>query len=65
MELRPRWFEALVRTALVHPSHLDEIFGALKAADIAVHHFFLEVASEVLVPRAYEEPAGQVLAHVG
>ncbi|MFC8431352.1 AAA family ATPase [Streptomyces sp. NPDC057253] len=41
----------LVPMTLVHPGYLDEIFGALKDSDIAVHHFFLKVAPEVLERR--------------
>jgi hypothetical protein len=41
----------LVPMTLVHPGYLDEIFGALKRADVVVHHFFLKVAPEVLARR--------------
>ncbi|MBB1259237.1 AAA family ATPase [Streptomyces sp. OF8] len=33
----------LVPMTLVDPAYVDEIFGALKASDIEVHHFFLRV----------------------
>ncbi|MEU1473801.1 AAA family ATPase [Streptomyces sp. NPDC005760] len=41
----------LVPMTLVNPGYLGEIFGALKDADVVVHHFFLKVAPEVLVRR--------------
>lgn len=55
----------LVPMTLVDPGYLGEIFGALKAADIVVHHFFLKVAPEVLVRRIDarshfpDDPAGR------
>ena len=44
----------LVPMTLVHPGYLDEIFGALKDAGAVVHHFFLQVAPEVLERRIDE-----------
>ncbi|MET7620462.1 AAA family ATPase [Streptomyces sp. NPDC005408] len=41
----------LVPMTLVNPGYVGEIFGALKDAGIAVHHFFLKVPAEVLVKR--------------
>lgn len=41
----------LVPMTLVNPGYVEEIFGALKDAGIAVHHFFLKVSEEVLVKR--------------
>ncbi|GAB2823066.1 AAA family ATPase [Streptomyces chlorus] len=41
----------LVPMTLVNPEYLEEIFGALKAAGIVVHHFFLKVSEDVLVKR--------------
>ncbi|WP_030830381.1 AAA family ATPase [Streptomyces hygroscopicus] len=41
----------LVPMTLVNPGYVEEIFGALKAAGIVVHHFFLKVSEEVLVKR--------------
>ncbi|WP_349307783.1 hypothetical protein [Streptomyces sp. HNM0645] len=32
-------------------SYVEEIFGVLKDAGVAVHHFFLKVSEEVLVKR--------------
>lgn len=41
----------LVPMTLVNRGYVCEIFGALKDADIVVHHFFLKVSAEVLVKR--------------
>ncbi|TLQ47911.1 AAA family ATPase [Streptomyces marianii] len=41
----------LVPMTLVNPGYAEEIFGALKDAELAVHHFFLKVSEEVLVKR--------------
>ncbi|MER6976797.1 AAA family ATPase [Streptomyces carpinensis] len=41
----------LVPMTLTNPVYLDEIFSALKEADIPVHHFFLKVPEDVLVER--------------
>ncbi|MFM9494008.1 AAA family ATPase [Streptomyces galilaeus] len=41
----------LVPMTLVDPGYVGEIFGALKAADTEVHHFFLKVSREVLEKR--------------
>ncbi|WP_240509372.1 TmrB-like protein [Streptomyces agglomeratus] len=41
----------LIPMTLVNPRYLGEILGALKAAGIDVHHFFLKVPREVLEKR--------------
>jgi hypothetical protein len=41
----------LVPMTLINPGYVGEIFGALKDADITVHHFFLTVPGEVLERR--------------
>ncbi|WP_377269078.1 AAA family ATPase [Peterkaempfera sp. SMS 1(5)a] len=41
----------LVPMTLVNPGYLDEIFGALEAAQVEVRHFFLKVPEEVLISR--------------
>ncbi|MFI0087852.1 AAA family ATPase [Streptomyces bobili] len=41
----------LIPMTLVDPGYVGEIFGALKAADTEVHHFFLKVSREVLEKR--------------
>ncbi|MGW0994741.1 AAA family ATPase [Streptomyces sp. NPDC002523] len=41
----------LVPMTLVDSGYVGEIFGKLKGAGIAVHHFFLEVSREVLEKR--------------
>ena len=41
----------LVPMTLVNSTYVEEVFGALKDAGIAVHHFFLEVPEDQLVKR--------------
>ncbi|MET9554366.1 AAA family ATPase [Streptomyces sp. NPDC006645] len=41
----------LVPMTLVNPLYLTEVFGALAAADVTVHHFFLKVPAPVLERR--------------
>lgn len=41
----------LVPMTLVNPGYVEEIFGALKDAEITAHHFFLKVSEDVLVKR--------------
>ncbi|MEU0600560.1 AAA family ATPase [Streptomyces sp. NPDC006393] len=41
----------LVPMTLINPAYVSEIFGALKGADIDVHHFFLKASREVLETR--------------
>ncbi|MFF3645264.1 AAA family ATPase [Streptomyces sp. NPDC002564] len=41
----------LVPMTLVEPRYVAEIFGALKEAGIASHHYFLDASEEVLVRR--------------
>ncbi|MET8328650.1 AAA family ATPase [Streptomyces sp. NPDC005181] len=41
----------LAPMTVVHPQYADEIFGALEAAGVLVHHFFLEVSADVLEQR--------------
>ncbi|UUU22922.1 ATP-binding protein [Streptomyces sp. DSM 40750] len=41
----------LVPMTLVNSSYLEEVFGAIEAADLTVHHFFLKVPEDVLVAR--------------
>lgn len=41
----------LAPMTVVHPQYADEIFEALEAAGVTVHHFFLEVSSDVLEQR--------------
>ncbi|MFI6058205.1 AAA family ATPase [Streptomyces sp. NPDC051286] len=41
----------LAPMTVVDPQYADEIFGALEAAGVRVHHFFLEVPAHVLEQR--------------
>ncbi|MDF6017792.1 AAA family ATPase [Streptomyces sp. JH34] len=41
----------LVPMTLVDPRYADEIFGALRAAGVTAHHFFLDVPAPVLEAR--------------
>lgn len=41
----------LVPMTLVNSAYVGEVFGALRKAGIAVHHFFLKVPEDVLVAR--------------
>ncbi|MFD5897252.1 AAA family ATPase [Streptomyces sp. NPDC060366] len=41
----------LVPMTLVDPLYVSEVFGALAAADVTVHHFFLKVPADVLERR--------------
>lgn len=41
----------LVPMTLVNSAYVGEVFGALRNAGIAVHHFFLKVPEDVLVAR--------------
>lgn len=41
----------LVPMTLVNPVYVDEVFGAIGAADVTLHHFFLKVPEDVLVAR--------------
>ncbi|MFE3250136.1 AAA family ATPase [Streptomyces sp. NPDC059209] len=41
----------LVPMTLVDPVCMGEVFGALAAADVTVHHFFLDVPADVLYRR--------------
>ncbi|MFF9607565.1 AAA family ATPase [Streptomyces sp. NPDC014684] len=41
----------LVPMTLINPGYVEEIFGVLRDAGIAVRHFFLKVSEEVLVKR--------------
>ncbi|WP_381789945.1 hypothetical protein [Streptomyces niveus] len=59
---------------LVDPLYVSEVFGALAAADVTVHHFFLKVPADVLerrldaravAPGCQEGDVDGVLKHVG
>ncbi|WP_329377456.1 AAA family ATPase [Streptomyces sp. NBC_01716] len=41
----------LVPMTLVHPLYVSEVFGALEAAGVTMHHFFLKVPADVLERR--------------
>ncbi|WP_329373391.1 AAA family ATPase [Streptomyces sp. NBC_01483] len=41
----------LAPMTLVNPQYVGEIFGALKEAEVVVHHFFLKVPADVLAQR--------------
>ncbi|GGK20201.1 hypothetical protein GCM10011583_60130 [Streptomyces camponoticapitis] len=41
----------LVPMTLVHPLYMSEVFGALAAAEVTMHHFFLKVPTDVLERR--------------
>jgi hypothetical protein len=41
----------LAPMTVVRPHYAEEIFGALEAAGVTVHHFFLEVPADVLEQR--------------
>jgi thymidylate kinase len=41
----------LVPMTLVNPAYVDEVFGAIGAAGLPLHHFFLQVPEDVLVAR--------------
>lgn len=41
----------LVPMTLVNSSYVEEVFGAIEAAGLTVHHFFLKVPEDVLVAR--------------
>ncbi|MBB1244363.1 AAA family ATPase [Streptomyces durbertensis] len=41
----------LVPMTLVDPAYVDEVFGALRTADVKVHHFFLTVPRAALEKR--------------
>ena len=41
----------LVPMTLVNPAYVDEVFDAIGAAGITVHHFFIKVPEDVLVAR--------------